>query len=502
MEVAMNKTQTKTTPEPDRLSYLWLGIATILLLFSYGMYRNLLGIFALIFVLRFQRGQKFGKGYLLLLLALIVTNIFAWWNTTYENPAIGRIIMGTIFGLLYSIGFIPDRLLVRKFHGFAATLVFPVAYTAYEFLFTWPSPMSSYNSFAYLLQSNEYLTQLASITGLWGLTFIICWFASTVNWLWEEKLVWGSIRRGVAVYGGVMLAILIFGLVRLTAFQPQPGTVNIHGVIETDYTAEYFRTSIGPMIATDPAAVKAFALPDYERYLDASLHEARAGAQIVAWPELAVVGYREDLDALLERARSLTRQENIYLAIGVGLLDPQMNPINVAENRFMIIDPKGEVVVDQLKYGCTAAFGMYSHQVQTVDTPYGRLAGVLCCDADFPYVLRQTSRKGVDILLVPAYEPTREELWVHSEMVPFRAIENGVSIFRTTIQGYSLAIDPFGRILAAMDELPATQGVFVAQLPTHRVTTIYSFIGDGAGWLAVIGLLVIIVLAILRKHKG
>jgi apolipoprotein N-acyltransferase len=168
----------------------------------------------------------------------------------------------------------------------------------------------------------------------------------------------------------------------------------------------------------------------------------------------------------------------------------------------MIIDPKGEIVVDQLKYGCTMAFSMYSAQVQTVDTPYGRLAGVLCCDADFPYVLRQTSLKGVDILLVPSFEPTREELWAHSEMVPFRAIENGVSIFRTTIQGYSLAIDPFGRILGAMDEVKANQGVFVAQLPTHRVTTVYSFIGDGSGWIAVTGMLVIIVLAILKRRKG
>jgi apolipoprotein N-acyltransferase len=185
----------------------------------------------------------------------------------------------------------------------------------------------------------------------------------------------------------------------------------------------------------------------------------------------------------------------------VGLLDPELNPANVAENRFMIIDPKGEVVVDQLKYGCTAAFGMYSAQVQTVDTPYGRLAGVLCCDADFPYVLRQTSRKGVDILLVPSYEPTREELWAHSEIVPFRAIENGISIFRITIQGYSLAIDPFGRILGAMDEVTASQGLFVAQLPTHRVNTIYSYVGDGAGWLAVGGLIVLVVLAILKRRK-
>ena len=498
----MNNNHSEAAVQPDRWSFLWLGIATILLFFTYGMYRNMVGILALVFILRFLRGQKVGRGYLLLLLALVVTNIVAWWNTTYENNAIGRIILGTVFGLLYSIGFLPDRLLVRKFHGFASTLVFPVTYTAYEFLFTWPSPMSSFNSFAYNLSSSEYLTQLASITGLWGVTFIICWFASIVNWLWEEKLDWQRIWRGLTIYGGVMLVVFLYGLVRLTAFLPQPGTVNIHGVIETDYTVDYWQTTIAPQIAIDPATVKAFAAPDYESYLDATLREARAGAQIVTWPELSVVVYRQDLDTLLDRVSGIARQEGIYLAIGIGLLDPELNPINVAENRLMIFDPQGKIVIDQIKYGCTAAFGMYTAQIQTVDTPYGRLGGVICCDADFPYVVRQASQKGVDILLVPAYEPTREELWAHSQMVPFRSFENGISIFRTTIQGYSLAIDPYGRTLAAMDDALADQGVFVAQVPMHHVFTVYSLIGDGFGWLPVGGFVVLIVLAILKRRKG
>jgi hypothetical protein len=43
--------------------------------------------------------------------------------------------------------------------------------------------------------------------------------------------------------------------------------------------------------------------------------------------------------------------------------------------------PRGEVVVNQLKYGCST-FNMYNFEIQTVDTPYGRLAGVICCDLD------------------------------------------------------------------------------------------------------------------------
>jgi apolipoprotein N-acyltransferase len=390
--------------------------------------------------------------------------------------------------------------LVRRFQGFAATLVFPLANAAFEFLTIWPSPMSSYGSLAYGLSSSIYITQLASISGLWGVTFVISWFASSVNWIWEEGLAWQRIRRGMAVYASVMLVILLYGMVRLSAFQPEAGTVRIHGIIETDYTEQEWRLHIAPLIATNPAAVKANSALAYERYLEATVREARAGAQIVAWPELAVVGYQQDLDALLERARAAARQENIYLAMGVGLLDPAVN--HVQENRFMMVDPQGQIVVNQLKYGCTFAMRMYSTQIQTVDTPYGRVAGVVCCDLDFPYVLRQVSQKGVDILLVPSFEPSRENLLAHSQMVAFRAIENGVSIFRPTIQGLSLAIDPYGRTLASMDDTHADERVFVVQLPKHRAFTVYSVIGDLFGWLMVAGFAGMVVVAIAGGRKG
>ena len=167
----------------------------------------------------------------------------------------------------------------------------------------------------------------------------------------------------------------------------------------------------------------------------------------------------------------------------------------------MLVDPQGQIVLNYLKCGCTFAMGIYSTQIPTVDTPYGRLAGVVCCDLDFPYVIRQTSQKGVDILLVPSFEPSKENLLAHSQMVPFRAIENGVSIFRPTVQGISLALDPYGRTLGAMNDTRVDQRVFVAQLPNHRVPTVYSVVGDLFGWLAVAGFAVIVVLAILGGRK-
>jgi apolipoprotein N-acyltransferase len=486
-------------PQHDRWSYLWLAIAAVLMVFTYGMYRNpLAALLAQVFLIRFLRSCKVGVGYLLICLALVVANIISWWNLMPTNPTLVRIIMGSIFGLLYTIPFLLDRVLVGRFSGFATTLVFPFARSAFEFLTLWPNPLGTYGALAYSQFSSVYLTQLVSITGLWGITFLVSWFASTVNWIWEEGMVWQRIRRGLAIFASVTLIVLLYGMIRLTYFQPQPGTVRMHGIDEADYTRYEWDTKIWPLSETNPQAFRAMLTPVYERYLQATIREAQAGAQIVVWPEVAIEGYREDLEEVLVQAQDIARQEGIYLAVGLNVIGPNSGP--EGENRLEIIDPRGEVVVNQLKYGCTAIH-MYDFEIPTIDTPFGRLAGVICCDLDFPYVIRQMSQKGVDILLDPSFEPTSENIIAHSQMAPFRAIENGISIFRPTSMGISLAIDPYGRILGSMDATRVDERVFVVQLPNHRVHTVYSVVGELFGWMLVVGFVVMVGWAIFRGHK-
>ncbi|NJD58281.1 MAG: hypothetical protein FIA98_02650, partial [Anaerolineae bacterium] len=266
---------------------------------------------------------------------------------TMTIPA--RIISGSIFGLLYTIPFLLDRVLVGRFQGFASTLVFPIIRAAFEFLTLWPNPLGTYGSLAYSQFSSVYLTQLTSITGLWGVTFLISWFASTVNWVWEEAMVWQRIRRGLAIFTSVILIVLLYGMIRLTYFQPQPGTVRVHGIDQADYTRYEWETEIWPLSKTDPQAFRVMMTPVYERYLQGTIREAQAGAQIVVWPEIAIEGFREDLDAVLVQAQDIARQEGIYLAVGLNVISP--NSGSEGENRLAIIDPRGEVVVNQLKYG-------------------------------------------------------------------------------------------------------------------------------------------------------
>ena len=156
----------------DRWSYLWLVIATVLLVLAYGMYRNpLAALLAPVFLIRFLRTRKVGVGYLLIYLALAAANTISWWNVmpTFTTP--GRIFMGFMVGFMYSIPLLLDRVLVRRFRGFAATLVFPFANAAFDFLTIWPNPLSTYGSIANSLFGSVYLTQLCPSPGCGGSPF-------------------------------------------------------------------------------------------------------------------------------------------------------------------------------------------------------------------------------------------------------------------------------------------------------------------------------------------
>src|SRR3954453_17068920 len=79
-------------------------------------------------------------------------------------------------------------------------------------------------------------------------------------------------------------------------------------------------------------------------------------ARIVGWPENAIFFLKEDGGVFVERVAQLARSEGIYLVVGVrAALQREEWPF--AENRALIIDPRGTIVSDYAKTHVCAACG-------------------------------------------------------------------------------------------------------------------------------------------------
>jgi apolipoprotein N-acyltransferase len=215
---------------------------------------------------------------------------------------------------------------------------------------------------------------------------------------------------------------------------------------------------------------------------------AEDGANIVVLQEGAGMGSSEQVAKLIADASALAKEKNIYIVLPV--FDFGKTP---AENVVHIIDPNGEIVLTHVKYGGNDFEGSLKGDgiLQTVDTPYGKLSAVICWDADFPTILKQAGEQDVDLLFIPSND-WREVKDIHAGMATFRAVENGMSIFRQTGEGVSVVTNAYGKIINRVDmfeeNVSGFTGIQNVQTPIGSVNTLYPSIGDGVGNVMLLGL--------------
>jgi apolipoprotein N-acyltransferase len=504
---------------PDRLSYLWLAMAAVLYLFSGGLWVIPLAAWlAPLFLLRFVRTQHPLPGFLLAwLVRFAVAAIFVLQGAQFPpGTSPGYYALVLLFSLVSILPYLADRLITPRLQGFVATLVFPLAFTMIEYLVSF-GPAGTLNSIAYTQYGDLPLMQLVSVTGIWGITFLITWFAAVVNWAWERGFAWPHVRGGGLLYAGVLSVVLLGGGARLALFPPQASLVRVAGLSPSQAAVAAFNKQLsqatmslllsGKATQADRALARsAFTTLD-DDLLARSQQEARAGAKIVVWPEASPVSaniLQEDEPALIQRAGALAQQEGIYLDMGLAVFLSNASQPPFLKDEAVLLDPTGHVVwtyeISHLVPGGQGLYVQGDGKVPLVDSPYGRLANVICFDLDYPGTMRQAGQAGADLLLGPSddwqgFDPA------HAQHATFRAIENGFSLVRETSQGLSIAVDYEGHVLAASDYFTTDQQTMVAYVPMHGIRTIYATIGDLFAWLCIIGLVALIGLAIMQSRK-
>jgi len=182
----------------------------------------------------------------------------------------------------------------------------------------------------------------------------------------------------------------------------------------------------------------------------------------------------EEQDAALTTFRELARTLGIFVHVGSLAIKVSADK---AANRSFLIDRHGEVVARYDKihmFDVDLASGESYRESRSyragelavlADLPWGRLGLTICYDLRFPALYRALAEAGASFLSIPSAftKQTGEAHW--HVLLRARAIENGCFVFaaaqggthengRETF-GHSLAIDPWGRVLAEGGVEPA-----------------------------------------------
>jgi apolipoprotein N-acyltransferase len=495
-----------------QLPWLWLLVGFVLLPFT--AYQSVIAPAAWIapvFLLRFVRTSERGRAALFLIFVAYTAAAFIGGRGTGATgiDLAWGVIGGLIRGLLLMLPYAADRIIGRRLGPWPRLFVFPCAFVAVDWLPSLFNATGTFGSPAYSQYGDLALMQLASVTGLWGVTFLIGWFASTANAAWEHGFRPREIAGPVAAFGVVLVAVLGFGIARLSLSTPASSTVPVAAVTADQALVDAATADIDfATFYASTDAQRAAVQPRLEATVDSMLARTeaalRSGAKVVAWQEDAIWVLAEDRQATIERVAALARQYHAYVQMTLGEFT-RTSGLPYLRNQAVLLDPNGIVAWTYDKThpvfpGEWLATFPGSGTVPLLDSPFGRTSAAICNDVGYPAFLHQAGSNGVDILFAPTH--TGAAVWATNDAAEatYRGIENGFALVRPTGNGPTLIDDPEGRVLATRD---ATAGgtIVTAQVPIHGVATTYGRIGDAFAYLCVLGVVGLAGLAFTNRRR-
>jgi len=368
-----------------------------------------------------------------------------------------------IFAFIVSV----HRSFVLRGLTFRAAFSLPVFWCAFEYLAEFRSPHSTWGNLAYTQIDCLPLIQIASITGIWSISFVVLLFSSAIAALLAPApAADGTKKRTVALtVASIFVFVFGYGFYRL-ATAPTSPRVTV-ALISTDH-------KLSPQGPAAVALVRA-----YVAQIPAL---AAQGTKVVVFPEKIGRIQGDDLaqaDAILEQA---ARDNHVTILVSF-----EHQP-NLHEAR--LYSPDGRLEGTYEKHHMLPIFE--SHLLPgtarlTFDRPSdggtaGKWGVEICKDMDFPLLARQYSDDGARLMLVPAWDFVADG-WLHGRMAVLRGAESGFSIARSVKQGILTLSDSRGRILAQQVTGSPTFDILLGSLPLGSGPTFYDRAGDWFAWM-------------------
>jgi len=397
--------------------------------------------FALTPIFIATRGTRFVIGFVAavasaMFAAFVSTNGYLYrTGTSGGEPTwtyVGFALFGMIFGIVAAVASEVKQPDFRLFAGIGAVAV----------LLEWAS-LQLVPALLELSQASVFpLLLLASVTGIWGLGFLL--------WLYNFALAEMCARKSKWALG-----LLAFPVFLATGSSASPLFKN-GSVVE----------KVG-LIQSEAYEVSTF------RKL--SQEAASQGANLVVWPEFSGLLFVRNGNTV--RLRSLAKE--VKMPAFVTSFQDGNKPL--PHNTAVLFSERGESSAYYKRKLFGAESNMHMPGAKAVAVPWlnGKLGLNICFDSCYPAVIRDTALLGADIIALPTIDPSSPYSFFaanHAAFTPIRAAENGVSMIRCDGAAYSVIVDPYGRVVAHIPE--GKDRFTVAEVPQTGHWTFYRWAGD------------------------
>ncbi|HYK38918.1 MAG TPA: apolipoprotein N-acyltransferase [Candidatus Eremiobacteraceae bacterium] len=396
-----------------------------------------------------------------------------------------------------------------------ACIAAPFIWVTFEFIRAHlPEISFPWNLLGYPAGANLALAQLTTITGVYGLSFLVAAFNGLIAW--ADVAEGPSTAKKVGTVGAVAAAILLIMLAG-GKLVPMPVANHAARAVQPDfpevesYGQDWFGTHGD----------------DLKDLQDLSLSPSSKNPDLIIWPEAPAPFSWQDGHFAKLASSIATKSGRPFLAgtiewktekLPSGLLTQA--PYNSA----VLTDPQGQKAftydkIHLVPFGEYEPFPLIHRVVSSVSSEVGgfrkgasRVNGTLpggykfgvyiCYEAIYPGEIREFANHGANLLINISNDgwfgksAAAEQ---HLRMARIRAVENRRWLLRVTNNGITAAVDPYGRTYTSIPR--DVRGA--ADLPYDFRTdhTLYTRFGDWFAWLCVIVSVILVGQTFLKKQS-
>jgi len=444
------------------------------------------------------------------------SGIFYWLNivmTTYGKLPLLVSCALTLLMAAYMATYIATAVALTRFaedHSVPPLLAFPFFWVALEYTRAHILTGFPWASLGYTQYRTLPLIQIADITGVYGVSFLIVLVNLFLFQLWR----WVRGKDG-ATYPFLATAAAV-SLVLLTLFY---GFLSLNREdAGKEITVALTQGNIPQDVKWDPSFQEE-TVAIYER-----LSRKTAGnvPQLIVWPESSLPFFYQKETAYSSRISSLARELNSYLVVSSPALEYEAGRERLLNSAFLI-SPDGSTVGRSDKLHLVP-FGEYvplatllpfvkkmvqgigdfspGKSATTLAAPFGKMGILVCFEGIFPEISREYVLNGAGLLVNitnDAWFGDSSAPYQHLSMIIFRAVENRVPLVRSANTGITAFIDSRGHV-QGMSRL-FTEAVLTGKVRLGSEHSLYTRFGDLFAFFCVAVSLAVLGIVISRRRR-
>jgi len=369
-----------------------------------------------------------------------------------------------------------------------------------NYLFTgFPWALAGYSQYKFLI-----IAQIADITGVYGVSYLVILFNCFIFDLWSFK----QNKSRYPLLSSVPIIISLIAVSLIFIFSISYGIKRLYEpVTGKEFKAAIIQGSIPQNEKWDFHKVNEI----LNIYKELTIKAKNYNPQLIVWPETAVPFIFEKNKYFTENLINFVKEQNIYLLFG-SIMERQKDQYT---NSAVLIDPNGTVAyyydkihlvpfgeyvplrkvlffIDKLTVGIGDYQSGSSYNVAI--TPFGKFATLICYESIFPGQVRKFYQKGGQFIVNitnDGWFGTTSGPYQHFSMAIFRSIENRKPLIRAANSGISGFIDSKGRIINKTNLFERTY--LIENVQGDEKLSFYTKYGDIFAYLCIVFSLIFVI---------